>query len=61
MGRAWEEEGGQLSITLGNVQRKNEQSHALEELVQLQDVKDYSRHIPEDLSQALTLAEMGCG
>lgn len=23
--------------------------------------KGYSRHIPEDLSQALTLAEMGCG
>lgn len=40
MGRAWEEEGGQLPITLGNVQRKNEQSHTLEELVQLQDVKD---------------------
>lgn len=41
--RTWgrlEEEGGQLPITLGNVQRKNKQIDTLEGLVQLQDEKD---------------------
>lgn len=34
------EEGRQLPIMLGNAQRKNEQSYTLEELAQLQGVKD---------------------
>lgn len=40
IGRAWEDEAEQLPIMLGNVQSKNEQSYTLEELLQLQVVKD---------------------
>lgn len=50
VGRAWGEEGWQLTIMPGDVQRKKEQSYSLKELVQLQDVKEGSRQFPEDVS-----------